>query len=62
MVRSIAELCGTILYIDGRPTEIDMTPDEAAEYIAELQSDPRAPLGVRIVTTAPRIRQPKKKA
>ncbi len=56
MATSEAYLEGTILYIDGRIHGEDFTPQEAAEYVADLQGMPNAPTGVRIFTR-PRSRK-----
>jgi hypothetical protein len=50
MMRSKAELIGTILYIDGREWEIDLSPDEAVEVVNSFVGE-HAPSGVRIWST-----------
>jgi hypothetical protein len=66
-MRSVAELRGSILYIDGvmwtddnNTPLIDLDPTEAAEVIAALADDPRAPTGVRIMSRTRKARQANK--
>jgi hypothetical protein len=65
-MRSVAELRGSILYIDGvlwtddnNTPLIDLDPTEAAEIISALSDDPRAPTGVRIMSRPRRSRHTK---